>query len=243
MDLAIDIGNNYTKLAIFENGKLLYSNAWRKFKKENLKILYKKYPFDRAILADVSGETFEAEQFIRKHAQYIKLTHSTPIPITNRYKTPNTLGLDRIAAVAGARAMHPKGNLLVIDAGTCITYEFLNSKDEYFGGGISPGLQIRFKSLKRYTGKLPLLEKQDVDYLIGGSTDESILSGVINGTAAEINGIIDRYKEEFPKLKVVLTGGDGRFFESYMKSGIFVAPNLVLYGLHKILLHNVPSLR
>lgn len=242
MDLAIDIGNNYTKLAVFDLGQIVYSNAWKKFKLTDLEGVYARYGIKRVILSDVSGDEIQVEDFIKANSTYIKLDSDTKVPIANKYKTPKTLGRDRIAAVVGARSQQPKGNLLVIDAGTCITYEFLNENDEYFGGGISPGLEIRFKSLKHYTGKLPLLKRQDVDYLIGGSTDESILSGVINGTSAEINGIIERYKKDFPKLKVLLTGGDGRFFESYIKSDIFVVPNLVLYGLHKILLYNVPSL-
>jgi len=243
MDLTIDIGNNYTKLAVFEGREIVYFTKWKKFRLDRLKMIYKKFAIEKAIVSDVSGKIFPAEKYIKKHSVYIKFTFDTPVPLKNLYKTPKTLGRDRMAAAIGARHFDPKGNLLVIDAGTCITYDFVNHKNEYMGGGISPGIQIRFKSLKHYTGKLPLLKRQDIDYLVGGSTDESILSGVINGTVAEINGTVDRYKEDFPKVKVLLTGGDGPFFESYVKSDIFAVPNLVLYGLHKILLYNVPSLR
>jgi type III pantothenate kinase len=243
MNLAIDIGNNYTKLAVFDNSELIWSNAYKTFRLVDLKDLYSKYPIKKVILSDVSGDIPKTEAYIKEHSQYLKVEADTPLPVTNRYKTPKTLGRDRIAAVVGAKALYPDDAILVIDAGTCITYELVTAANEYLGGGISPGLQIRFQALEKYTGKLPLLKKDDIDYLIGTNTEESILSGVINGAAAEINGIIDRYKEVYPGMRVLMTGGDGKFFESYMKSDIFVVPNLVLYGLHKILLYNVPSLR
>ncbi|MDX2002385.1 MAG: type III pantothenate kinase [Chitinophagales bacterium] len=243
MDLAIDIGNNYTKLAVFKGSELVYSAAYKKFKQKDLMDLYGKYTIERAILSEVSGDKIKTENYIKEHSAYLKLDTDTPLPINNQYKTPKTLGKDRIAAAVGAKALYPDDDVLVIDAGTCITYELATADNEYKGGGISPGIRMRFKALKRYTGRLPLLEKEQIDYLIGGNTQESMLSGVINGTAAEINGIIQRYRELYPGIKVVLTGGDSKFFESYVKSDIFVVPYLVLYGLHKILLHNAASIR
>lgn len=245
MNLAVDIGNHYTKLAVFEGDELLHSAAYKNFKLSDLKDLHKQYPFTNAILSDVSGDIEKTEAWLNENTRYIKFNHKTPVPFINKYKTPDTLGLDRIAAAAGAVARFPQQNVLVIDAGTCITYEFINSKGEYFGGGISPGMRIRFKALHKYTGKLPRLKKQDIDYLVGQNTEESILSGVINGVAAEINGIIQRYDNQFSEpgstasLKVVITGGDAKFFESYIKSDIFAIPNLVLRGLNKILTCNL----
>lgn len=239
MNLAIDIGNQYTKLAIYKGEEMLHSTAYKKFKLKYLTDLHEQYPFKSSILSDVSGDVVKTETWLKEHTHYIRMSHSTPIPIDNKYHTPNTLGLDRIAASVGAWAMYPGKPILVIDAGTCITYEFVNAAGQYMGGGISPGLRVRFKSLHRYTGKLPRLKKSDIDYLIGVDTETSILSGVINGTAAEINGIVDRYCVEFPDLQVLLTGGDGKFFETYIKSDIFAVPDLVLKGLNKILIHNL----
>ncbi len=239
MNLAIDIGNQYTKLAIFDGQQLVYSNAYKKFKLADLQALHQQYPFENAILSDVSADIIKTEAWLKENTRYLKMDHDTPLPISNRYKTPKTLGLDRIAAAVGAYAMYPGHNSLVIDAGTCLTYEFVTADGAYLGGGISPGLRIRFKALSRYTGKLPKLKKQEIDYLTGGNTEESMLSGVINGTAAEINGIVERYRMEYPDLQVVLTGGDAKFFESYVKSDIFAVPNLVLKGLNNILIHNL----
>lgn len=238
MNLAIDIGNQYTKLAIFDGSELLHSAAYKKFRVKDLESLFEEYIITHSILSDVSGDTIKTEAFLREHTKLLILTHDTPVPIINKYDTPRTLGLDRIAAVCGAQAMFPGQHVLVIDAGTCITYEYLNDQGEYLGGGISPGLRIRFKSLHRYTGKLPKLKKQPIEHLIGTSTEASMLSGVLNGTAAEINGIVERYVEMFPEIKVLITGGDAGFFESYLKSDIFAVPNLVLKGLNQILAHN-----
>ncbi len=239
MNLAIDIGNKYTKVAVFDGETQLWSNAYKHFHLDNIREIYAQYPdITDVIMSNVSGNLPVTEAFIRERSHYMVLMHDTPTPIINQYKTPETLGRDRLAAVAGAVALYPGEDLLVIDAGTCITYEYVNKAREYFGGGISPGLRIRFKALKKYTGKLPYLKKQDVDYLIGGNTTESILSGVINGTSGEINHIISRYLSMYPDLRVLVTGGDARFFESYLKSPIFVVPNLVLFGLNKILLYN-----
>ncbi|CAN5305742.1 type III pantothenate kinase [soil metagenome] len=239
MNLAIDIGNKYTKVAVFDGEEEVWSYAYKHFHLDNLKDIYTRYTqITDVIMSDVSGDIPKTEDYIRERSSYMVLNHDTPTPIINRYKTPQTLGRDRIAAVAGAIALYPNEDILVVDAGTCITYEYVNSSREYFGGGISPGLRIRFKALKKYTGKLPYLKKQDIDYLIGGNTAESILSGVINGTSGEINDIISRYREMYPNLRVLVTGGDARFFESYLKSAIFVVPNLVLFGLNKILIYN-----
>lgn len=239
MNLAIDIGNQYTKLAIFDGQQLVYSYAYKKFKLKDLQDLHQQYPFENAILSDVSADIIKTEAWLQANTRYLKMTHDTPLPIANCYKTPKTLGLDRIAAAVGAYAEFPGQNCLVVDAGTCLTYEFVNSEGAYMGGSISPGLRIRFKALSRYTGKLPKLKKQEIDYLTGGNTEESMLSGVINGTVAEINGMVERYRMEYPNLQVVLTGGDAKFFESYLKSDIFAIPNLVLKGLNNILIHNL----
>jgi type III pantothenate kinase len=134
--------------------------------------------------------------------------------------------------------MFPDNNVLIIQTGTCITYEFVSGEGEYSGGSISPGIDMRLKSMNTFTAKLPLVKKQEIDYLIGKTTKESILSGVINGCIAEIDGIIDQYRKKFSELKVVAGGGDIFFFDKKLKNRIFATENLVLKGLNEILKFN-----
>jgi type III pantothenate kinase len=151
------------------------------------------------------------------------------------------LGADRIALVAGAIEIYDKQNVLVIDAGTCITYDFITAKNEYLGGGISPGMGIRFRSLNTFTQKLPLIEYREEFQLIGKNTENSILSGVLNGVICEIDGIIEKYKENFGELQIILSGGNTIFFDKRLKNNIFAFPKLLLYGLNSILNYNAQN--
>jgi type III pantothenate kinase len=157
------------------------------------------------------------------------------------YATPTTLGVDRIAGVCGAKHMSPKTNVLVIDAGTCITYDFLDRDGNFLGGGISPGLMMRFNAVHNFTARLPLVPLVEIAPLIGDSTETCIQSGVINGLIEELGGIISLYRQKFEGLAVILSGGDARFFENKLKGSIFAVPELVLSGLNSILIHNVGS--
>jgi len=148
------------------------------------------------------------------------------------------LGKDRIAAVTGAWSMFPAKNILAIDAGTCITYDLITSNGEYLGGGISPGIRMRFQAMHTFTGKLPLVEPEDFDELIGRSTRESLLSGVYNGVMAEISELIRLYGKKFDDLTVILTGGDHVFLHNKLKISIFAVPELVLLGLNEIFDYN-----
>lgn len=152
--------------------------------------------------------------------------------------TPETLGKDRLAAVIAASNIFPGSDLLVIDAGTAITYDFINKDREYHGGSISPGINMRFKALNTFTGRLPLIDPEPFDQLIGLNTHEAILSGVMNGARYEMNGIIEDYQLKFPHLKTILTGGDAIYFDKKLKSNIFVSSNLVILGLKLILKYN-----
>lgn len=157
----------------------------------------------------------------------------TKIPLENAYRSASTLGSDRLAASIGAYAVYPDADVLVIDAGTCIKYNFTNAANQYLGGGISPGLAMRFKALHQFTGKLPLIEPAGEPIaLIGRDTRQSILSGVITGSVAEIEGIISAYREQYPGLIAVMTGGDGEYLAKQLKSSIFTLHNLVLKGLN-----------
>ena len=162
-----------------------------------------------------------------------------PMPIKNLYVSTTTLGSDRLAASIGAYSLYPQKNVLVIDAGTCLKFNFTSGNGEYLGGAISPGLQMRFKALQQFTDKLPLVPfDENFNKLIGETTQESILSGVINGILQEVEGTINEYKKLYPDLTIVITGGDTDFFAKHLKNRIFTHPDLVLIGLNEILIFN-----
>ncbi len=156
----------------------------------------------------------------------------------NCYKTPETLGKDRIAAAVGGFDLYPDTNLLIIDAGTAITYDIVNDKHQFLGGNISPGIEMRFKALHQFTGKLPLVKQQNFGKLYGTSTEEAIRAGVQNGVVFEIDKAIDTFKEFYKNLKVIITGGDAEFFDKKLKNSFFVNFNLTALGLNRILEYN-----
>lgn len=237
--LIIDFGNTLQKLAVFEDQKLIHKEAFQDLQAEELMgFLKKNGPFRGIILSSVSNHSQEIEKILAQSGKFILLNSQTPLPIKNLYQTPETLGRDRIAAVAGAWSMFPGKDILVIDAGTCITYDLLTSKGEYLGGGISPGISMRFQAMHTFTGKLPLVEPEDFDELIGRSTRESLLSGVYNGVMAEISELIRLYTLKFNDLTVILTGGDHVFLHNKLKISIFAVPELVLLGLNEIFDYN-----
>jgi len=235
-NLVIDIGNTRTKIYLFsdneEKEKFIFLNS----ENNNIKELLKNLNFEKAIIST----TIDLPIFY-KNISYIELNDKTKIPITLNYKTPKTLGSDRIALSVGANLLFPKSNCLIIGTGTCITIDFINSKKEYLGGAISPGLTMRLQSLHTFTDQLPLIkpnrEKKEY-FLMGKTTEESIESGVFNGTFAEIEGIIARYKEIYKDLTVILTGGDQKIFDKNLKSDIFAISNLQAVGLNRILNYN-----
>lgn len=238
MQLIIDLGNTQAKLALFKNNQLLHMHVADKLTLEVLKLIFDEYPSIRSsILSNVAPYETEVDEFLNAHTQFMQLTHQTKLPFLMNYTTPKTLGKDRIAAVAAARNIFPKKNVLVIDVGTCITYDLITKDNLYLGGGISPGIQMRYKALHTFTGALPLI-KGDLEYsseLIGQSTSESIDSGVKNGVLAEMENLISNYQSRFKGLKVVLSGGDYKYFEKYIKNDIFATPNIVVQGLKNIL--------
>ncbi|HQH18430.1 MAG TPA: type III pantothenate kinase [Bacteroidales bacterium] len=238
MKLIIDSGNTFVKTAIFDNKKLIYSQTTEQLSTDFLKNLFHLYKINAAIISSVKKVPLAAINFIKKHTHFIELSASTPIPINNVYKTPETLGKDRLAGVIGAYYLFPQKTVLVIDAGTCITYDLINKKGEYYGGSISPGLKMRFNALHTFTQKLPLVSLKNINTLIGTNTNESILTGVINGYIAEIDGIIEQYKNYTAELIVVLCGGDTHFLVNRLKNSIFANPEIVLIGLNEILDYN-----
>lgn len=239
MNLCIDQGNSGVKLAVFNNDQLLYEDRFPELTLEILQELFQKYSVQSGILSAVIDLPFEIIQFLTENCrQFIELNHLTPVPVDNRYETPETLGKDRLAAVVGAVSLQPDNDLLVIDAGTAITYDFVDAKGVYFGGNIAPGMDLRLKALHVFTGKLPLAEIDVQPPLLGVNTISAIQAGVFHGIVFEMNGYIDTLKVKYPKLSIFLTGGGSIFFENNIKSPIFAVKNLVLIGLNRILQFN-----
>ena len=239
MNLTIDVGNNQTKIGVFDGDKIIQFQNYSPLTINDVEELFNAYKIENAIIADVAFYDTAIDDFLRSNTRFVKLSNETKMPVVLRYLTPETLGRDRIATAAAAVDLFSGSNCLVIDAGTSITYDIITAEKEFLGGGISPGISMRFKALHNFTARLPLLKKEPIDYLTGKNTEQSILSGVINGTVGEMIYIIDSYAKTYPDLQVLLTGGDAPFFETRLNYKIFAVPNLVLRGLNKILTYNV----
>ncbi|MGJ5642520.1 type III pantothenate kinase [Formosa sp. S-31] len=240
MNLILDVGNSFVKLAVFEQNiildkeKCLLEDFFKKIKKK-----IKSYPeIEKCILSSVVNLDEDLLNVLKKELQVLILDRDTPVPFKNLYATPKTLGIDRIALVSAAASQFPNRNVLVMDAGTCITYDFISEDSAYLGGAISPGITMRYKALHDYTAKLPLLEKEVPLNLIGDSTVSSIHSGIVNGMVQEIEGVVANYQSKFPDLTIILTGGDANFLSKQLKSSIFANSNFLLEGLNSILQFN-----
>jgi len=237
-NLAIDIGNTLIKAAVFKQTDLLYFEQAQDADVQMLLGLIEKYDIKRAIMSSVRKETEPWREEIGRKIDVRYFSADMTAGVTNQYKTPETLSLDRLAAVIGAQQLFPGKSSLVIDAGTTITYDHIDAGGNYFGGSISPGLNMRYKALNYYTGKLPLLDAGEVfdgDY--GYNTNSAIHSGVQNGLKYELFGFIESYKANESELNIILTGGDSIFFDTLLKNSIFapyvkIEPYLVLKGLN-----------
>ena len=237
MNLAIDIGNTRVKVGLFAKNKLVKSYVYDSFTEPVLKTILKENPEIKAsILCTVREYPAAIKKILTNYTDFIELNYTTPVPVKMGYKTPQTLGMDRLAAVCGAQAISKKGNILVINAGTCITVDFLDNKRIYNGGSISPGLEMRFKALHTFTGKLPLIAP-DMKFkkLTGKDTTESIRAGVQLGMIREVEGMISEYRSKYKGLTVILTGGSAPWLLKSLKSKIKAEPFLVLTGLNVIL--------
>lgn len=241
MLLAVDVGNTRIKVAVFENDSLLWQDVFLTQEAEKkIKNIFEKFP---KIVSSVFSAVGKLEDSVVKLlADKSKLTvisSETHFPFENKYETPKTLGVDRMVLASGATLLYPNQNRLVIDVGTCITYDFINAENQYLGGAISPGFRLRYESLHNYTAKLPLLTMEQPKDYIGNSTQKSIHSGVVNGIANEIEGFVNRYRQEYQHLTVILTGGDALFLAENIKNTIFANPNFLLESLNH--LHNYIS--
>lgn len=240
MNLVIDIGNTRTKYAIFENRTLLYDQSFESnmfFSK--IKELFEQYPkINHALIAAVGDLEGKEREIVSLFCRVHLLSSNSKVPFKNSYATPHTLGMDRVALATSAFYQNPRGNTLVIDAGTCITYDMVNDAGEYVGGAISPGVRMRYQAMHDQTAGLPLLEPEEILDFIGNSTDTSMHSGVINGVSQEIDGVINQYRSRFQDLTVILTGGDSHFFAKRLKNTIFANSKFLLEGLNYLLEYN-----
>jgi len=240
MLLAIDIGNTQVKLAVFEQNTLLDKkiaplSGWKIEAQNYLKLFSK---IDALVVASV-GNSDENDFFeYNSRLKVLFITQDTKFPFTNSYSTPKTLGIDRMVLATGAVQLYPNQNRLVIDAGTCITYDFIDSNNVYHGGAISPGIRLRYESLHNYTAKLPLLTMESPDALIGNSTMQSIHSGIVNGIAFELDGFISSILDRNDNFIIILTGGDAEFLAKRLKNTIFANPNFLLESLNQTFQYN-----
>jgi len=241
LNLIIDIGTSFTKIAVFHNQEILFKKVLPDISSEHLSSLTHDFPHLRhAILSNVRKKVPALLKLLKKKFNYfIELTPETPIPLKNLYQSQATLGLDRLAAAVGANNIFPGSNVLVIDTGSAITIDFVNDNNEYTGGNISPGMLMRFKALNEYTANLPLEKPQENIETLGTNTASAIVNGVQNGIIFELDGYINQLTEIYSNLKVIITGGDADFFVKKLKSTIFADSNLILKGLNKILEYNI----
>ena len=234
MKLIIDIGNTSTKLGLFQEKDILSSSIINQFSLISIQEFVRKKKISSTIISSVKEINSEILA-VANYYNAIMLKESIAIPIKNHYKNPDTLGNDRLAAVVGGYSLYPNKDIVIFDAGTCLTMDHITQKGEYIGGRISPGIEMRYKALNTFTDKLPLVQKEKSIPMIGSDTRSSILSGVQKGILAEVDLIISDLKLQKPDLITLITGGDHFFFEKELKNSIFAYPNLVLIGLNEIL--------
>jgi type III pantothenate kinase len=242
VNLIIEQGNTATKVAIFENGHLKTSFIYDDFNVSDIAFLFLNYDLKYGIMSTVTGTNQETSSFLESRLNYfILLDEKVPLPIKVQYQTPETLGKDRLAAAVGAHYLEPGKDILVIDAGTAITYELIEATGVYLGGNISPGMTTRFKSLNYYTKKLPLVKETRMIPPIGNNTETAIQAGVVYGICYEMDGYINDLHLKYPNLLVFLTGGHTNYFAKRLKNIIFANINLVLIGLNRILEYNAEN--
>lgn len=241
ISLVFDIGNTFSKVAVFKEQDVLWTKHYRQITKTNLNQILIKFKPETAIISSVQNKIFLWETMLEKQLQTFRFNYQMAKSITNHYQYPEKLGLDRLAAVVGAHFLYPKSSNLVIDAGTCVTYDYVDEQGNYYGGSISPGLKMRFKALNHYTKKLPLVEAElEFNKNTGKNTQEAILSGVQSGLQFEAEGFINKQLQQHQNINILLTGGDLNFFDTRLKSSIFAPhikpePYLVLKGLNAVI--------
>ncbi|MEO6455584.1 MAG: type III pantothenate kinase [Ginsengibacter sp.] len=241
--LCFDFGNTRLKCGVFLNGLIDEVFVLTNDSTETLKQIIDKYLPSKTILSSVIGHNPEVEKILYSRSVFHKISVTTKLPFTTPVKKPDTIGADRIALSAGAVHFYPGKNNLVIGMGSCITYNFINKYKQFIGGSISPGMEMRFASLKTFTAKLPLIQPDPIATgwnfpLIGYDTKTNILSGVLLGMCNEIDGIVEAYSAKYSNFNVLLTGGDAPYFADHLKYKIFADPHLIFKGLYAISEYN-----
>ena len=241
MNLILDIGNTKIKLAVFSGSEIIFQESVKDIDFSILENILSDYPkITHSILSSTRKRPLEIKEFLDlKLKKCLILDYTTNLPIINKYLSPKTLGYDRIANATAAHTLFPENNVLVIDAGTAITYDFISFKGEFLGGNISPGAEMRANSLNKYTSNLPLVSLHSETFLLSNNTKEALISGVVNGILFEMDGYISQLNALHSQLKLILTGGDIKLFDKKLKNHIFVDSNLNLKGLNRILQYNV----
>ena len=240
MNLVIDIGNTNSKMAVFHEDKIVKSMQAELLNSSLVKKALDEYPIHKGIITHVKNPKSDLIYLLKKRLDYLYiLSGNIPVPVENLYKTRESLGYDRLAGAVGANNIFPGTNVLIIDLGTAITYDFVNDKNQYTGGNISPGMRMRFRALNTFTEKLPLVKASTPFEFLGDTTEGAIAAGVKNGIIFELNGYIQKASGHFDDLKIIITGGDAHYFVNSIKKPIFAEPDLVLIGLNRILKYNV----
>jgi type III pantothenate kinase len=234
LTICFDFGNTRLKYAVFEGKELLVESTLEDDSAGNLDSILDRFHPQRSILSSVIDHNPELERVLAERTAFHKLSSLSRLPFTTPVRKPETIGADRLALLAAAVDLFPGKNNLVVGLGTCITYNFINKNHEFMGGGISPGMEMRFKSLNHFTARLPLVKEEWNFPLIGYDTVTNILSGVILGMAKEIDGFIEAYSERYGNFNVLLTGGNSTYFVPHLKKQIFADPNLIFKGLYAI---------
>ena len=243
MNLCIDQGNSRTKVALFaEDGKLLNHFIYKVFSSQEVEKLCSLYTIDNSILSSVINIEPAVVNLLNKHSKrFVVFDHTTPVPIRNAYDTPHTLGQDRLASAVGANFLCPNENLLIIDSGSAITYDFVSSENVYMGGNIAPGMKMRFVALKNQTKKLPLVElgEKQLIPLFGKNTNDAILAGVVRGVKYEVEGYMNTLQKRVGRYTTFLTGGNASYISANVRLPMRFEKNLVLVGLNRILEYNM----
>jgi type III pantothenate kinase len=242
MNLAIDIGNTRTKIGIFNQQHLSTVMTFENSKEINIEEIISNFDSESSEPKAIISSTIEIPEYIlsalNQLPQHLILDANTKLPFQNKYSTKDTLGKDRLALIAAAQANYPNQHNLVIGCGTCITFNFINSNNEFLGGSIHPGLKMRLQAMHTFTGKLPLINLENKAELMGNDTKSNILSGVLYAATKEIDGMIDEYLVKFPEMNIIITGGDADLLVYRLKNEIFAIPNFTLIGLNHILVYN-----
>ena len=241
MHLVIDQGNTTIKVALF-SGEGIPDRIEQipRLSRTYIDKLLSAYPISSCIYSSVAHTDTDMMAYLQSQIpHFYYFTPDTPLPVIIDYRSPKTLGSDRIAAVIGARAEAPDRDILGIDAGTCITYDMITATGHFLGGNIAPGIKMRLRSMNKFTEKLPVVEKNGDTPLLGYDTETAMRSGAILGACYEIEGYISSLRQEYPELLIFLTGGDAFLLADKLKTSIFVDDCIVLKGLNRILYHNV----